>query len=164
MKSRQVADYVLGRFFEKKLSLTWNYLCLVYIKYWSIISASAGFYSMLFWTGPSFPAGSAAVVATSRELMTFWTSTMHPLPGTIFRWFACKSINKNLDLTIFMLKNRGFILRLCWKSLRGRCFETRKQSEKKRGEHILTSNSVAPVRSCPVDHFFVFIRGGKESF
>ena len=26
-----------------------------------------------------------------------------------------------------------------------------------RGEHILTSNSVAPVRSCPVDHFFIFV-------
>ena len=54
-------------------------------------------------------------------------------PWLTFRWFACKSINKNLDLTTVMLKNRGFILRLCWKSLRGRCFETRKKAEKNEG-------------------------------
>ena len=29
--------------------------------------------------------------------------------------------------------------------------------EKEGGELLLPSNSVAPIRSCPVDHFFVFV-------
>jgi len=44
-----------------------------------------------------------------------------------------KSINKNRVLTTFMLKKRSFILPLCQKSLRGRCFAMRKKSEKMMG-------------------------------
>ena len=41
-----------------------------------------------------------------------------------------KSINKNRVLTTFMLKKRSFILPLCQKGLRGRCFAMRKKTEK----------------------------------
>ena len=37
---------------------------------------------------------------------------------------------RNNDLTPFMFKKSGFILRLCWQSLSGQCFVTRKKSEK----------------------------------
>ena len=37
---------------------------------------------------------------------------------------------RNNDLTPFMFKKSDFILRLCWQSLSGQCFVTRKKSEK----------------------------------
>ena len=49
--------------------------------------------------------------------------------GTVFDLLTNRQMRNN-DLTPFMFKKSGFILRLCWQSLSGQCFVTRKKSEK----------------------------------
>ena len=50
--------------------------------------------------------------------------------GTVFDDSLIKWQMRNNDLTTFMFKKRGFILRLCWKSLSGQCFVSQKTTEK----------------------------------
>ena len=142
MKSCQVADCVLGIcfiatiwlvfFFEKNMKSTCIILRMVYIIY----------RNKFLLRGFLFH----ALLNVNTDLR-IWNC----------RRFAHKSTNKNRVLTTFMLKKTWLYSPFAQKKFERTTFRNAKNNRRKlRGELILPSKRVALIRSCPVDHCFVF--------